>query len=166
MLGHGEPAATRATKILMKWDKEAVPDLLRAVDDPDMVVRKRVNALLNKLRAKARVEKPSRLKNEFSRIHARLVLLIDQDDQKTKERLRTLLRFLEHGSFRRVAAVESKLGGYETDHSGPASRLRRLGESLGAPLTRMSEIGVKRAEVTEEGRAVSEWLALNPWAID
>ena len=87
--------------------------------------------------------------------------------QKTKERLRTLLRFVEHGSFRKVAAAESKRSGYETDHSGPASRLRRLGESLGVPITRICEgQGVKRTELTEEGRALAEWLALNSWAID
>ena len=166
-LGQGEPAATRATAILKKWGSKAVPELLGAVDDPDMVVRERVKMLLAKRRAKARIEKPSRFKDEFSRIHARLRILVDQDDAKTKERLRTLRSFVEHGSFRKVAAAESKRSGYETDHSGPASRLRRLGESLGVPITRICEgQGVKRTELTEEGRALAEWLALNPWAID
>ncbi len=166
-LGHGEPAASRATAILEEWGREAVPELLKAVDDHDVVVCKRVKILLAGLRAKARVEKPSRLRDEFSRIHARLLVLVEQDDQKTKERLRTLRSFLEHGSFRQVAAVESKLNGYETDHSGPASRLRRLGESLGVPMTRIAEgQGTKRSELTEEGRALAEWIALHPWALD
>jgi hypothetical protein len=166
-LGQGEPAATRATAILKKWDSEAVPELLRAVDDRDMVVRQRVKMLLAQRRAKSRREKPSRLKAEFSRTHARLRLLIDQDDAKTKERLRTLRSFVEHGSFRKVAAAESERSGYETDHSSPASRLRSLGESLGVPITRICEgQGVKRSELTEEGRALAEWLDLNSWVID
>ena len=61
-LGRGEPAVTRAAASLKKWGGEAVPELLKAADDPDMLVRHRVKALLAKLRAKARIEKPSRLK--------------------------------------------------------------------------------------------------------
>jgi hypothetical protein len=166
-LGWGEPAATRSAATIKKWGSEAVPELLKAVDDPDMVVRHRAKALLAELRADARIEKPSRLKDDFSSVYARLRILIDQDDLKTKERLRTLLGFVEHGSFRKVAAAEAQQSGYESDHSGPASRLRRLGEFLGVPLTRTAKgKGVKRSELTEEGRALAEWLALNSWAVD
>jgi hypothetical protein len=168
-LGQGEPASTHATTILKKWGRESIPYLLKAVDSPDIVVRQRVNAMLAELRAEARLEQPSQLKETYSHVHARLLVLLDESSgsQKTKQRLRTLRSFAEIGSFRRVAASESKVSGYETDHSGPAARLRRLGESLGVPLTRMSKgPGVKRAELTKEGRALAEWLALHPWALD
>ena len=110
---------------------------------------------------------PPTLKYEMSNIGERLWILVDQNDSKTKERLRTLRSFVEHGSFRKVAAAESKRSGYETDHSSPAARLRGLGESLGVPITRICEgQGVKRSELTEEGRALAEWLDLNSWVID
>jgi HEAT repeat protein len=141
--------------------------LLRGSDDPDTVVRQHVKRLLAECQMKSRFDMQSPLNAELYHICDRLWILVDQNDSKTKERLRTLRSFVEHGSFRKVAAAESKRSGYETDHSSPASRLRSLGESLGVPITRICEgQGVKRSELTEEGRALAEWLDLNSWVID
>jgi hypothetical protein len=91
------------------------------------------------------------------------MLRIKEGDSTTLLRLRTFYEFACLGSFRRVAAERAKregvsLNGVPPDHTGPASRVRRLGEELGVPLTRTAGDKRRRTVLTDAGVALAEWL--------
>lgn len=111
---------------------------------------------------------PSALEVRYPEVFVRLRALLSDhvDGPKTCLRLRVLHSFTQHGSFRQVAVEQAKQTG-NGDHSGPAVRIRRLGEELGVSLTRLSNgPGVKRTELTDAGRALAEWITAHPELLD
>lgn len=172
-LADDEPASSRAWETLSTWDAEAEPSLKDAIRDRNAVVRTKAEALLARRRAAALVECPlSEFQHRFSQSHDVLLFLLATPETapKTKVRLRTFRSLTTLGSFRRVAIEEARHSGIDgqgPDHSGPASRVRRLAESLGAPLTFAVEgDGRKRTELTDLGRALGDWIKANPHWID
>lgn len=85
---------------------------------------------------------------------------------KTLDRLLVFRSFVIHGSFRKVAIEQPKQKGEALgtpDHTGPAYKVRKLGEALGIQLTRPSS-GPGRAgtELTPAGEALSDWIRVHP----
>ena len=76
--------------------------LLKGSDDTDMVLRQRVKRALAECQESSHVDMPSRLTEEFPSLYARLRILVDQNDSRIKERLRTLRSFVEHGSLEKL----------------------------------------------------------------
>lgn len=164
----GMPASSRAYALLVNWNDEATAHLEEAVGDRDLVIRSKARELLQQRQAERSVVATSMLQTHFSATYDRLMAMLrsDKDVQKTKERLASFQAFVVHGSFRKVAALEAQalgLGDESPDHSGPASRIKRLGELLETPLTQLSdEPGLRRAELTDAGHALADWIKANP----
>ncbi|GIW86414.1 MAG: hypothetical protein KatS3mg108_0738 [Isosphaeraceae bacterium] len=172
-LADDEPASSRAWETLSTWDAEAESYLKDALRDRNAVVRTKADALLARRRAASLVECPlSEFKHRFPQSHDVLLFLLTTaaTAPKTKEQLRMFRSLITLGSFRRVAIEEARQSGIDgqgPDHSGPASRVRRLAKSLGAPLTCAVEgDGRKRTELTDLGRALGDWIEANPHWID
>lgn len=105
--------------------------------------------------------------------HAKLVEALDKKKgiPKTRLRLRTLISFKKHGSFRQVAVEMAKLAGDPSDnpdHSGPISQVRKLAETLEIALTQVCDgPGQRRSsELTDAGNALAEWIESHPETFD
>lgn len=164
----GSPASERAYALLEQWDEQVVAYLEEALQDKDIVIRSKAAELLRQRRDAASVIATSLFKTQFSAAHDRLLALLhsQKDAAKTVQRLRTFAAFVEHGSFRKVAALEAESHGFvdeAPDHSGPAKRIKKLAQTLKLPLTRFSERpGLRRAELTDAGLALADWIKANP----
>jgi len=164
----GSPASERAYALLEQWDEQVVAYLEEALQDKDIVIRSKAAELLRKRRDAASVIATSLFKTQFSAAHDRLLALLhsQKDAAKTVQRLRTFAVFVEHGSFRKVAALEAESHGFvdeAPDHSGPAKRIKKLAQTLNLPLTCFSEgPGLRRAELTDAGLALADWIKANP----
>lgn len=81
---------------------------------------------------------------------------------KTLDRLAVFRSFTVHKSFRNVARQADESAD-NPDHSGPAYKVRKLGESLGVQLTCLSSgPGRSRTELTPAGLALADWLHSRP----
>lgn len=106
---------------------------------------------------------PSLLDVEFPEAAKALTGLLNGPARaKTLDRLAIFRSFTVHQSFRQVARQADEAA--ETpDHSGPAYKVRKLGESLGVQLTRLSpEPGRSRTELTPAGHALADWVSSRP----
>jgi len=93
-------------------------------------------------------------------------LLEGTSKSKTVDRLKVFRSFTIHGSFRHVAAEQSRENGVQDeppDHHGPAYNVRKLGESLGIQLTCLATgPGRSRTEMTPAGHALADWIGCRP----
>jgi hypothetical protein len=81
---------------------------------------------------------------------------------KTLDRLSVFRSFTVHKSFRHVARQADEAAD-NPDHSGPAYKVRKLGESLGVQLTRLAPgPGRSRTELTPAGQALADWVSSRP----
>jgi hypothetical protein len=109
----------------------------------------------------------SRLDWQFPEAAKRLeALLRDETSAKTLDRLTVFRSFTIHGSFRHIALEQASQIGETTknpDHTGPAYKVRKLGEALGLQLTCLStKTGRSSTELTTDGLALADWTTRRP----
>ena len=89
-------------------------------------------------------------------------LLNGPASSKTLDRLAVFRSFTVHKSFRHVARQADESAD-SPDHSGPAYKVRKLGEALGVQLTCLSPgPGRSRTDLTLAGLALADWLHSRP----
>lgn len=112
---------------------------------------------------KAGDKSSSLLHIEYPEAASRLTALLNGPTRaKTLDRLSVFRSFTVHKSFRHVARQADEAAD-SPDHSGPAYKVRKLGESLGLQLTRLAPgPGRSRTELTPAGQALADWISSRP----